>query len=136
MIKTLTSHLEADVLHNLIVIDEPDPILAKALSTSPYDDMVIAKERLEIVFKELLEEFRSRGIAFILIDQEPSSLFKCVSKSPALKIVFRLDLENGRCLTLDEKELNYIKNQKKRYALFFNGATGEEYIINTLDYEY
>lgn len=136
MIKTLTSHLEADELHNLIVIDEPDPILAKALSTSPYDDMVIAKERLEIVFKELLEEFRSRGIAFTLIDQEPSSLFKCVSKSPALKIVFRLDLENGRCLTLDEKELNYLKNQRKRYALFFNGATGEEYIIRTIDYEY
>lgn len=135
MIKALTPDLEAEKLNILIVIDEPDIILAKALSTSPYDDDVIAKERLEIIFKELLEEFRNRGLAFLLIDQEPSSLFKCVSKSPSIKIIFRLDLECGRCFTLDEKELNYLKNQENQQALFFNGATAEEFIFKVREYK-
>jgi len=132
MIKTLTASLEANKLNNLIVIDEPDPILAKTISNNPYDDNVIAKERLEDVFKTLLEEYRSRGLGFLIIDQQPSNLFKCVTKSPSLKIVFKLDLECGKFFTLDKKELNYLKNQEPRNALIFNGASAEEYIIKTL----
>jgi hypothetical protein len=49
--------------------------------------------------------------------------------------VFKLDLECGKSFTLDEKELNYLKNQETRTALVFNGATSEEYIIKTLDIE-
>ena len=135
MIITLTSSLESNKLNNLIVIDEPDAILAKALSNNPYDDNVIAKERLEDVFKTLLEEYRSRGLGFLIIDQEPSNLFRCVTKSPSLKIVFKLDLECGKFFTLDNKELSYLKNQEPRNALVFNGASAEEYIIKTLDVE-
>jgi len=135
MIITLTSSLESNQLNNLIVIDEPDAILAKALSNNPYDDNVIAKERLEDVFKTLLEEYRSRGLGFLIIDQEPSNLFRCVTKSPSLKIVFKLDLECGRFFTLDNKELSYLKNQEPRNALVFSGASAEEYIIKTLDVE-
>ena len=132
MIKTLTADLDVHTLNNLIVIDEIKHLGAKPLSTHPYDDFRIAKERLEIILKELLEEFRSRGIAFLLIDTDPSSLFKSISKSPGLKFVFRLDLESGKCFTPDQKELKYIKNQVHRHAIFFNGATGEEFIIKTL----
>jgi hypothetical protein len=135
MIKTLTSTVEANQLNNLIVIDEPDAILAQALSTNPYNDNVIAKMELEEVFRTLIEEYRSRGLGFIIIDQTPSNLFRAVTKSPSLKIVFKLDLECGKLLTLDQKELNYLKNQEKRRALVFNGATSEEYIIKTLDIE-
>jgi hypothetical protein len=132
MIKTLTASLESNQLNNLIVIDEPDPILAKTISNNPYDDNVIAKERLEDVFKTLLEEYRSRGLGFLIIDQQPSNLFKCVTKSPSLKIVFKLDLECGKLFTLDKNELSYLKNQGPRNALIFNGASAEEYIIKTL----
>ena len=135
MIKTLTSDVETNQLNNLIVIDEPDSILAQALSTNPYNDNVIAKMELEEVFSTLIEEYRSRGLGFIIIDQTPSNLFRAVTKSPSLKIVFKLDLECGKLLTLDQKELNYLKNQEKRRALVFNGATSEEYIIKTLDIE-
>jgi len=132
MIKTLTSDFNGHTLNNLIVIDEVKHLAEKSLSTHPYDDVRIAKERLEIIMKELLEEFRSRGVAFLLIDTDPSSLFKSISKSPSLKFVFRLDLESGKCFTPDQKELKYIKNQEHRHAVFFNGATGEEFIIKTL----
>lgn len=135
MIKTLTSALESNRLNNLIVIDEPDSILAQASSNNPYDDNVIAKMGLEEVFRTLIEEYRSRGLGFIIIDQTPSNLFRAVTKSPSLKIVFKLDLECGKFLTLDEKELNYLKNQEQRRALVFNGASAEEYIIKTLDVE-
>lgn len=135
MIKTLTASLESNQLNNLIVIDEPDPILAKTISNNPYDDNVIAKERLEDVFKTLLEEYRSRGLGFLIIDQQPSNLFKCVTKSPSLKIVFKLDLECGKFFTLDKRELSYLKNQEPRRALVFNGASAEEYIIRTLNVE-
>ncbi len=135
MIKTLTAHLEEHRLHNLIIIDEAFHLLALSTSQNPRADEFIAKERLEFVFKEMLEEFRSRGLGFIIIDKAPSSLFKCVSKSPSLKILFRLDTECGRRFTLDLNELNYLKNQKKRHALFFNGATGEEFIIKTLNHK-
>lgn len=135
MIKTLTSALESNRLNNLIVIDEPDSILAQAPSNNPYDDNVIAKMGLEEVFRTLIEEYRSRGLGFIIIDQTPSNLFRAVTKSPSLKIVFKLDLECGKFLMLDEKELNYLKNQEQRRALVFNGASAEEYIIKTLDVE-
>ncbi|GAI74571.1 unnamed protein product, partial [marine sediment metagenome] len=135
MIKTLTSDVESNQLNNLIIIDEPDSILAQALSNNPYDDNVIAKMGLEEVFRTLIEEYRSRGLGFIIVDQTPSHLFRAVTKSPSLKIVFKLDLECGRLLTLDEKELSYLKNQEQRRALVFNGASSEEYIIKTLDIE-
>ena len=135
MIKTLTSDVESNQLNNLIVIDEPDSILAQALSKNPYDDNVIAKMGLEEVFRTLIEEYRSRGLGFIIIDQTPSNLFRAVTKSPSLKIVFKLDLECGKLLTQDMKELSYLKNQEKRRALVFNGASAEEYIIETLDVE-
>jgi len=133
MIKTLTSAVESNQLNNLIVIDEPDSILAQALSNNPYDDNVIAKMGLEEVFRTLIEEYRSRGLGFIIVDQTPSNLFRAVTKSPSLKIVFKLDLECGKLLTQDMKELSYLKNQQKRRALVFNGASAEEYIIKTLD---
>ena len=136
MIKALTEHLEERRLHNLILIDDATQILALSTSNNPRSDEFIAKDRMEYVFKELLEEFRSRGVAFLIINNEPSSLFRCVSKSPSLKIVFRLDLECGKRFTLDPKELNYLKNQENRNATFFNGATGEEFIIKTLNHRF
>lgn len=133
MVKALTEDLEEHRLHNLILIDDATEIVALSTSKNPRSDEFIAKDRMESVFKELLEEFRSRGIAFLIINNGPSSLFRCVSKSPSLKIVFRLDLECGKLFTLDPNELNYIKNQENRYALFFNGVTGEEFIFKTLN---
>ena len=118
------------------MIDDATQILALSTSNNPRSDEFIAKDRMEYVFKELLEEFRSRGVAFLIINNEPSSLFRCVSKSPSLKIVFRLDLECGKRFTLDAKELNYLKNQENRNATFFNGATGEEFIIKTLNHRF
>ena len=136
MVKTLTSHFNGHTLNNLIVIDEVKHLAARPLSTLPYDDARIAKERLEIIMKELLEEFRSRGIAFLLIDTDPSAVFKSISKSPGIKFVFGLGIESGKRFTPDIKELKYIKNQENRHAIFFNGATGEEFIIKTLDNNY
>ncbi len=91
MIKTLTAHLEEHQLHNLIIIDEAFHLLALPTSQNPRSDEFIAKERLEHVFKEMMEEFRSRGLGFLIIDKAPSSLFKCVSKSPSVNILFTLD---------------------------------------------
>ncbi|GAH95298.1 unnamed protein product, partial [marine sediment metagenome] len=61
------------------------------ISPHYYDVEAITRDQLEKVFKNLLNEFRARGLAFVIADQEPHKLFDDVATSPSLKILFRLD---------------------------------------------
>jgi len=136
MIIALASRVsDTDQLKNLIVIDEAHQIMERAkFSTHYYDVEAITRDQLEKVFKNLLNEFRARGLAFILADQDPHKLFDDVATSPSLKILFRLDGSSCKlfnALTMEEQKK--LTRQKFRNALILNGATGEKYAIRTLN---
>lgn len=126
---------DTDQLKNLIVIDEAHQIMERAkISPHYYDVEAITRDQLEKVFKNLLNEFRARGLAFIIADQEPHKLFDDVATSPSLKILFRLDGSSSKlfnALTMEEQKK--LTRQKFRNALILNGATGEKYAIRTLN---
>jgi len=136
MMKALAPRVSDTIrLQYLIIIDEAHQILERAKFSPHYYDLdAIARDQLEKVFKLLLNEFRSRGLAFIIADQEPHKLFDDGATSPALKILFRLDGSGARVFNaLTEEEQLKLTHQRLRNALVLNGATGEKYQIRTLD---
>lgn len=135
LIRALTPDIELGKLQNIILIDEAHQILEKSISNNYDDDDYISREQLEKNFNELLREFRSKGLAFILSDQTPSRLFGCVALLPSLKIIFRVGYPCNTVMIGNPKEQEFLMLQKNRQALILNGITGEKYVIETLDFE-
>ncbi len=133
LVRTLTPDVEAGTLRNIIIIDEAHQILEKSTSRNYDDDDFISTEQLEKIFTELMREFRSKGLSFIIVEQIPSRLFEAVITLPSLKILFRLGYPCNTLFTGNAKEQDYLILQKKRQALVLNGTSGEKYVIETLD---
>ncbi len=133
LVRTLTPDIEAGTLRNIIIIDEAHQILEKSISRNYDDDDFISTEQLEKIFTELIREFRSKGLSFIIVEQIPSRLFEAVITLPSLKILFRLGYPCNTLFTGNAKEQNYLTLQKNRQALVLNGIIGEKYVIETLD---
>jgi hypothetical protein len=135
LIRSLTPDVEVGKLSNIILIDEAHQILEKPITNNYDDDDYISREQLEKIFNELLREFRSKGLSFILSDQTPSRLFDCVVTLPSLKIVFRVGYPCNTKIIGNPKEQEFIMLQKNRQALILNGITGEKSVIETLDFK-
>ncbi len=95
LVRTVTKDSEAEELKHLIVIDEAHAILEKPITTNSDDADFIMKEQMAKIFSELLKEYRSRGVGFIIADQSPSQLFEDVTSQPSIKVIFRQDYPNN-----------------------------------------
>ncbi|HZX11168.1 MAG TPA: hypothetical protein VFG01_09515 [Acidobacteriota bacterium] len=135
LVRTLTPEQEAVKLQQLIMIDEAHQILEKLLNRYASSDDHISRSQLEQIFKQLLIEFRSKGLAFIIADQSPSDLFECTIKIPSLKFIFRVGNKGVQCFTNNFEEQEYIRFLKNRLMLVINGVNGEKYTLKTIDYE-
>ena len=93
------------------------------------------KEQMAKIFSELLKEYRSRGVGFIIADQSPSRLFDDVVSQPSIKVIFREDYPNNLLFSEDSLERQILTQLANRLALIFNGATGEKYLIKTMNYK-
>ncbi len=135
LVRILTKDNEAEELKHLIVIDEAHAILEKPITTNSDDADFIMKEMMEKIFSELLKEYRSRGVGFILADQSPSKLFNDVASQPSIKVLFRLDHPNNLLFSENPDERQMMTQLPNRIALVVNGTTGEKYLIKTLDFK-
>ncbi len=129
LIRTVTKDIEAEELKHLIVIDEAHAILEKPITTNSDDADFIMKEQMAKILSELLKEYRSRGVGFILADQSPDNLFKDVASQPSIKIVFREDFPHNVLFSEVPNERPMITQIPNRLALVINGSTGEKYLI-------
>jgi len=91
------------------------------------------KEQMAKIFSELLKEYRSRGVGFIIADQSPARLFDDVASQPSIKVIFREDFPNNTIFSEDPFERQILTQLENRLALVINGATGQKYLIKTLD---
>ena len=135
LIRSITKDIETEELKHLIVIDEAHAILEKPITTNSDDADFIMKEQMTKIFSELLKEYRSRGVGFIIADQSPKRLFDDVSSQPSIKIIFRVDYPNNILFSEDIKERQLLTQLSNRLALVINGATGEKYLIKTSDFQ-
>jgi len=135
LIRVLIPDREAGKLKNIILIDEAHQILEKPITNNYDDDDFISREQLEKIFNELLREFRSKGLSFMLSDQTPSRLFECVTTLPSLKIIFRVGYPCNKTMIGNPVEQEFLMCQKNRQALVLNGVNGEKFIIETLDFK-
>ena len=133
-VRMITKDIEAEELKHLIVIDEAHAILEKPITTNPDDTDFIMKEQMSKIFSELLKEYRSRGVGFIIVDQSPSKLFDDVASQPSIKVIFRQDYPNNVLFSEDPKERQMLTQLENRLALMINGAIGEKFLIKSLDY--
>jgi len=134
LIRSVTKDSEAEELKYLIVIDEAHAILEKTITTNSDDADFIMKEQMAKIFSELFKEYRSRGVGFIIVDQSPSRLFDDVVSQPSIKVIFREDYPNNLLFSEDLLERQILTQLANRLALVLNGATGEKYLIKTLDH--
>jgi GTPase SAR1 family protein len=134
MVRALTPDIELGKLQNIIVIDEAHQILEKPVSRNFDDDDFISRDQLEKIFNELLREFRSKGLSFILADQTPSRLFDCVTTLPSLKIIFRVGYPCNKIMIGNPNEQELLMLQRNRQALVLNGISGHKYLIESLDF--
>ena len=134
LIRTLTKDSEFEELKHIIVIDEAHAILEKPITRNSDDADFIMKEQMAKIFSELLKEYRSRGVGFIIADQSPARLFDDVASQPSIKVIFREDYPNNLLFSEDPVERQILTQLPNRLALVINGATGEKYLIKTLDY--
>lgn len=135
LIRTITKDIEAEELKHLIVIDEAHAILEKPITTNSDDADFIMKEQMTKIFSELLKEYRSRGVGFIIADQSPNNLFKDVASQPSIKIIFREDFPHNTLFSEEPNERQMLTQLPNRFALVINGATGEKYLIKTIEYK-
>ena len=134
LVRSLTEDNEAEELKYLIVIDEAHAILEKQITTNSDDADFIMKEQMAKIFSELLKEYRSRGVGFVIADQSPARLFDDVVSQPSIKFIFREDYPNNLLFSEDSVERQILTVLENRLSLVINGATGEKYLIKTLDY--
>ena len=134
LIRTVTKDSEAEELKHLIVIDEAHAILEKPITTNSDDADFIMKEQMAKIFSELLKEYRSRGVGIIIADQSPARLFDDVVSQPSIKVIFREDYPNNLLFSEEPIERQLLTQLANRLALVINGATGEKYLIRTLEH--
>ena len=134
LVRTVTKDSEAEELKYLIVIDEVHAITEKPITTNSDDADFIMKEQMAKIFSELLKEYRSRGVGFIIADQSPSRLFDDVVSQPSIKVIFREDYPNNLLFSEDPFERQILTQLENRLALVINGATGERYLIRTVNF--
>jgi hypothetical protein len=134
LVRALTKDCEAEELKYLIVIDEAHAILEKPITTNSDDADFIMKEQMAKIFSELLKEYRSRGVGFVIADQSPARLFDDVVSQPSIKVIFREDYPNNLLFSEDPVERQILTVLENRLSLVINGATGEKYLVKTLDY--
>ncbi|MFX1395776.1 MAG: ATP-binding protein [Promethearchaeota archaeon] len=134
VVRTVTKDEIEERLKHLIVIDEAHSILEKPITTNSDDADFIVKEQMNKIFSELLKEYRSRGVGFVLADQSPSSLFGDVVAQPSLKVIFRQDYPNNLMFSESPTERQALTQLPNRIALVLNGATGEKFLVKTLDF--
>ncbi len=134
LVRTVTKDSEVEKLKYLIIIDEAHAILEKPITNNSDDADFIMKEQMAKIFSELLKEYRSRGVGFIIADQSPSQLFEDVASQPSIKVIFRQDYPNNTLFSEDPFERQKLTQLENRLALVNNGATGEKYLIKPLDY--
>ena len=134
LIRTITKDIEEEKLKHIIVIDEAHAILEKPITTNSDDADFIMKEQMAKIFSELLKEYRSRGVGFIIADQSPKRLFDDVSSQPSIKVIFREDYPNNLLFSENRNERQILTQLANRLALVINGATGEKYLIRTLEH--
>ncbi len=132
MIRALTPGYETNGLQHLIVIDEAQAILEKSKERFTNSDFYIAKEQLEMIFNNLLREFRSKGLGFIIVSVTPSDLFVSTTKLPSIKILFRMGEECIRRFTHMLDDHKYLMLLKARQALVLNGNNADRFSIQTI----
>ncbi|MFX1525290.1 MAG: hypothetical protein ACFFCC_17415 [Promethearchaeota archaeon] len=136
MVKTLIPDVEAGKLQNIVVIEEAFNILEKPITSNPDEDDYISREQLELIFNNLIREFRSKGLSFFISDNVPHRLFNCALTLPNLKILFSLSNLDSTLFTNNLKTQEYLMLQKPRHALVLNGNNEEIFVIKTPDYSY
>ncbi len=134
LVRTHTKDTEIEELKHLIVIDEAHAIVEKPITRNSDDTDFIMKEQMAKIFSELLKEYRSRGVGFVIADQSPDNLFRDVVSQPSIKIIFREDFPNNTLFSEDPIERQMLTQLPNRLALVINGATGEKYLVKSLDY--
>jgi hypothetical protein len=134
LIRTVTRDIEAEKLRNLIVIDEAHAILEKPITTNSDDADFIMKEQMVKIFSELLKEYRSRGVGFVIVDQNPDRLFDDVASQPSIKILFRLDHPNNILFSENIEERQILTQLENRLIMVINGTTGEKYLGRSIDF--
>ena len=134
LVRTVTKDSEAEELKYLIIIDEAHALLEKPITTNSDDADFITKELMAKIFSELLKEYRSRGVGIVIADQSPSLLFDDVTSQPSIKVIFRVDYPNNLLFSEDPLERQVLTQLPHRLALVINGATGEKYLIRSLNY--
>ncbi len=136
MVKTLIPDVEAGKLQNIIVIEEAYQILELPITTNPNADDFISREQLELIFNNLIREFRSKGLSFFISDNTPHRLFSCALSLPNLKILFSLSHLDSKLFTNNLKTQEYLILQNPRYALIINGSNQEIFVVKTPEYKY
>jgi len=136
MVRALIPDVEVGKLQNIIVIEEAFHILETPITTNPDEDDFISREQLELIFNNLIREFRSKGLSFFIADNIPNKLFSCVLSLPSLKILFSLNNLDSKLFTNNLKTQEYLMLQKPRHALILDGNNEEIYVIKTPDYTY
>ncbi|MBN1214665.1 MAG: ATP-binding protein [Candidatus Lokiarchaeota archaeon] len=131
LIRVITKDIESDELRNLIIIDEAHVILEKPITNNSDDADFIMKEQMSKIFSELLKEYRSRGVGFIIVDQSPERLFEDVSSQPSIKFLLRLDYPNNLLFSEDPEERQMLSQLENRLLLVNNGTTGEKFLLKT-----
>ena len=104
LIRAITKDNLVEQLKYIVVIDEAHIILEKPITNNSDDADFIMKEQMAKIFSELLKEYRSRGVGFIIADQSPKRLFDDISSQPSIKIIFRVDYPNNTLFSEDIKE--------------------------------
>ena len=131
-VRAITKDNTIEQLKYVIVIDEAHATLEKPITNNSDDADFIMKEQMAKIFSELLKEYRSRGVGFIIADQSPESLFSDVASQPSIKVIFREDYPNNTLFSEDTIERQILTKLPNRLALVINGAIGEKYLIKTL----
>ena len=134
IIRTYTLDQEADQLKILIVIDEAQQIAELPNHYQANSDLYIARVQLEEIFSNLMREYRSKGVSFLIISNSHSNLFPCIMKLSSLKILFRMESNDARMLTSMQDDQRYLLLLEPQKALVLNGNTGERYAIKTIDF--
>ena len=134
LLRTYTPEQEVNELRMLIVIDEAQQILELPNHQSVNTDLYIAKVQLGEIFSKLMQAYRSKGLSFMIISNSHSILFSCVRKLSSLKILFRMENEEARALTILPEDQKYLMLLEPQRALVINGNTGERYAIKTVDF--
>lgn len=131
----LSPEKEAKGLKYLIVIDEAHRMVKKMDSAGKHkSDDYIACEQIEKIFSIIFSEFRDRGISFLFADQRADHLHKSATKLPAMKFLMGLDAESVEVYSKNPHHIEAITHLPNRHCVLDNGATGEFYLFETMDY--